>query len=133
MNLFYFTLRYVILEWGKKFMQFHSGCTFLELEAAFCKRYRTIQNDDKAFRVIKQGNDEKVKVYYEWIFKLANYLQHKADDILLTTFFQARLVPYLWIIITGMKQDTLFEHKEYVVAYEKIMANVEEYWKLWKP
>jgi len=26
-----------------------------------------------------------------------------------------------------MKQDTLFEHKEYVVAYEKIMANVEEY------
>jgi hypothetical protein len=52
---------------------------------------------------------------------------------LLTTFFQARLVPYLWIIITGMKQDTLFEHKEFVVAYEKIMANVEEYWKLWKP
>jgi hypothetical protein len=40
-----------------------------------------------ALRVIKQGSDEKVEVYYEWTLKLANYLQHKADDNLLTTFF----------------------------------------------
>lgn len=40
-----------------------------------------------AFKVIKQGNDEKVEVYYEQIFKLTNYLQHKVDDNLLTTFF----------------------------------------------
>jgi hypothetical protein len=40
-----------------------------------------------ALKVIKQGNNEKVKVYFEQILKLANCLQHKANDNLLTTFF----------------------------------------------
>ncbi len=56
-----------------------------------------------AFRIIKQGNDEKVEVCYKQIFKLANYLEHKVDDNLLTTFFLARLVPYLQIATVGMK------------------------------
>jgi hypothetical protein len=85
------------------------------------------------FRVIKQGNDEKVEVYYEWILKLANYLQHKQDDGLLTTFFQVKLIPYLWIAIARMKQDTLFKHKEFVVTYEEPMEDAEEYWKLLNP
>ncbi len=77
MNLFYFTLKDVILEWGKKFMQSHPGYIFLELEATFYKWYCIIQNDEHvymALRVIKQGNDERVEVYYEWILKLANCL-----------------------------------------------------------
>jgi hypothetical protein len=85
------------------------------------------------FRVIKQGNNEKVEVYYEWILKLANYLQHKRDNGLLTTFFQVRLIPYLQIAIIRMKQDTLFKHKEFVVTYEELMENAEEYWKLLNP
>jgi hypothetical protein len=44
-----------------------------------------------ALRVIKQGGNEKVGVYYERILKLTNYLQHQAYDSLLTTFFRTCL------------------------------------------
>ncbi len=61
-------------------MQSHSGCTFLKLEATFCKHYRIIQNDKQVYMdvgVIQQGSDEMVEVYYEQILKLTDYLQHK--------------------------------------------------------
>jgi hypothetical protein len=90
MNLFCFTLRDVILEWGENFMQFHPGCIFLKLEAAFYKHYCIVHNDEQvymALRIIKQGNNKKVEVYYERILKLANCLQHKVNDSSLTTFF----------------------------------------------
>ncbi len=45
-NLFHLTLRYANANWGKNFMQSHPGCTFLELETTFCKRYCTVQNDE---------------------------------------------------------------------------------------
>jgi len=51
MNLFCFTLRDVILEWGEKFMQSHLGCTFLKLEATFCKRC-IIQNDEQVYMCV---------------------------------------------------------------------------------
>ncbi len=38
-NLFCFTLRDVILEWGENFIQSHPGCTFVKLEATFYKCY----------------------------------------------------------------------------------------------
>jgi hypothetical protein len=37
-------------------------------------------------RVIKHAANEKGEVYYEFILKLANYLQQKAYDSLLTIF-----------------------------------------------
>jgi len=40
-----------------------------------------------ALKVIKQGNNEKVKLYSKQILKLANCLQHKANDNLLMIFF----------------------------------------------
>jgi hypothetical protein len=43
-----------------------------------------------------------------------NFLQHKAYDNLLTIFFHVGLVT-----ITGMKIDTLFDHKETIVIYKK--------------
>jgi sugar phosphate permease len=43
MNLFCFTLRYAILEWGENFMQSHLGCTFLESESTFCKCYYIVK------------------------------------------------------------------------------------------
>jgi sugar phosphate permease len=36
-NLFGFTLRDSIFEWGKKYIQNHPNFTFEELEQAFCK------------------------------------------------------------------------------------------------
>ncbi len=129
-NLFCFTLRDAILEWGENCMQFHLNCTFLELEVAFCKPYCIVQNDElvyMALRVIKQGNNKRVEVYYEWILKLANCLQHKANDNLLITFLQIGLVPYFRITTAGMKRDTLFEHNEFMVTYEETMENIEEY------
>jgi hypothetical protein len=42
MNLFCFTLRDAISEWGEDFMQSHPSYIFLELEATFCKQYHTI-------------------------------------------------------------------------------------------
>ncbi len=39
------------------------------------------------FQVIKQV-DKKVEIYYKQILKLANSLQHKANDTILTTFFK---------------------------------------------
>jgi hypothetical protein len=35
----------------------------------------------------------------------------------------------LQIATVGMKQNTLFEHKEFAITFEKTMANVEEYQK----
>jgi hypothetical protein len=115
---------------GWKLYAVSSELHFLELEVAFCKPYYIVQNDElvyMALRIIKQGNNKRVEVYYEWIFKLTNCLQHKANDNLLITFFQIGLVPYLRITTVGMKWDTLFEHNEFVVTYEETMANVEKY------
>jgi hypothetical protein len=44
-------------------------------------------------RVIKHATNEKVEVYYEFILKLANYLQHKAHDSLLTIFSKLGCCP----------------------------------------
>jgi hypothetical protein len=42
----------------------------------------------------------------------------------MTTFFSARLVPYLQIATLEMKQNTLFEHKESTIICEETMADV---------
>jgi hypothetical protein len=44
-NLFCFTLRNAICEWGEKFMKTHHVCRFEKLEATFCKRYQKVQTD----------------------------------------------------------------------------------------
>jgi hypothetical protein len=53
MNLFFFTLRDSILEWGKKIMQSHLGCIFLKLKTTFYKCYYTIQNDEHVYMALK--------------------------------------------------------------------------------
>ncbi len=86
-----------------------------------------------AFQIIKQGATKKVEVYYEWILKLVDCLQHKADDNLLTIFFKAGLVPYLRVATLGMKPNSLFEHKEAIVTCEENIGNPMEYQKLLEP
>jgi hypothetical protein len=89
-NLFYFTLCDSIFEWGENFMRPHLVCKFEKLEVAFYNHYRKVQKDEQvcmALRVIKQGGNKKVEVYYECILKLVNCLLHHVDTNLLTTFF----------------------------------------------
>jgi len=89
-NLFCFTLKDVIPKWEENFMQSHPGCTFTKLEVVFYKCYQKVQKIEQvymALKVIKQTLNEKVEVYYECILKLANCLNHKANNSLFTTFF----------------------------------------------
>ncbi len=74
-----------------------------------------------------------MEVYYEHILKLANRLQHQANDNLLTIFFRKGLQPYLWIAIGGMTRDTLFEHNETIVTCEESIGNTNEYQNLLEP
>ncbi len=46
-NLFSFTSRNNILEWGEKFVQDHPNCTFEELEQTFYKHFQTMKNDEE--------------------------------------------------------------------------------------
>ncbi len=48
-NLFGFTLRDNILEWGENFVQDHPNYTFDELEQAFYKCFRTMKNDEEVY------------------------------------------------------------------------------------
>jgi hypothetical protein len=86
-----------------------------------------------AFQIIKQGATKKVEVYYEWILKLVDCLQHKADDNLLIIFFKDSLVPYLRVTTLSMKPNSLFEHKKAIVTCEENMGNPTEYQKLLEP
>ncbi len=108
----------------------HPKCTFAKLEAIICKRYHKVQTDEQinmALKVIKQTSDEKGEVYNEHILKLANYLHHKANNNLFTTFFQVGLVPYLWVTTIGMKRNNLFFHKKVAMTCEKGIGDANEY------
>jgi len=66
-----------------------------------------------------------VKVCYEHLLKLDNYLQMKAIDVFLTTIFKSSLHSY-FRLATSMTRDTLIKHKEVVMIYEEsglIIAN----------
>jgi hypothetical protein len=50
---------------------------FTKLQLAFSKRYRKVQNDEQVhlqLKNMKHEKDERVKVYYERLLKLANSL-----------------------------------------------------------
>jgi hypothetical protein len=48
-NLFGFTLRDNISGWGENYVQDHQNCIFEELEQAFCKRFKIVKNNEKAY------------------------------------------------------------------------------------
>jgi hypothetical protein len=85
-NLFGFTLCDNISEWGENFVQDHLNYTFDELEQTFCKCFRTMKHDEKIYMQLKnlqQQVGERVKVYYEHLLKLANYLQVGVTNVFL--------------------------------------------------
>jgi hypothetical protein len=48
-NLFGFTLRDSISEWGENYVQDHPNYTFEELEQTFCMRFKTRKNDEEVY------------------------------------------------------------------------------------
>jgi hypothetical protein len=46
-NLFGFTLKDCIFEWGENYIQDHQNYNFEELEQAFYKRFKTMKNDEE--------------------------------------------------------------------------------------
>jgi hypothetical protein len=48
-NLFGFTLKDNIFEWGENYVQNHPNYTFEELEQTFCKQFRTVKNDEEVY------------------------------------------------------------------------------------
>ncbi len=48
-NLFGFTLRDNILEWGENFFQNHSNCIVNELEQTFYKHFQIVNNDEEIY------------------------------------------------------------------------------------
>jgi hypothetical protein len=72
-NLFGFTLKDNIFEWGEN----HPNCIFEELEQTFCKQFITIKNDEEVYmqlQNIQQQTIERIEVYYEHLLKLINSL-----------------------------------------------------------
>jgi hypothetical protein len=121
-NLFSFTFRDNIFEWGENYIQDHPKCTFEELEHAFCKQFKIVKNNEEVYmqlQNIQQQTIESVKVYYEHLLKLANYLQVKVTNVFFTIVFKACLLPYVKLTTTGMKRNILIEHKEVVVVCEE--------------
>ncbi len=48
-NLFSFTYKDNIFEWGESFVQNHPNCTFEELEQIFCKQFIIVKNHEKVY------------------------------------------------------------------------------------
>jgi len=68
---------------------------------------------------IQQQIVECVKVYYEHLLKLINYLHVKPTDVFFTIVFRAGLLPYLRLATASMKRNILIEHKEVVIVCEE--------------
>ncbi len=109
-NLFNFTLEDIVSNQCNNYLGDYLYYTFVELQLAFCKRYRKVQNDEQVYlqlKNMKQEKNERVEVYYEILLKLANSLQHKTKNSFLTIIFRSGLQPYLHVATIGMKRKTL--------------------------
>jgi len=76
-NMFSFTFKDNICEWGENFIISYPNYTFEKLEQTFCKQLRIVKNDVKVYmqlQNIQQQTIECVEVYYECLLKLTNYL-----------------------------------------------------------
>ncbi len=74
---------------------------------------------------MKQKKNERVEVYYERLLKLTNSLQHRTTICFLTIIFKFGLQPYLHVTTTGMKRETLQQHKEATLVCEEGIFEVE--------
>jgi len=70
-----------------------------------------VKNDEEVY--MQQRNlqqvDERIKVCYQRLLKLVNYLQVKAIVVFLTTIFIEELQSYFRLATIGMVRDTLYQ------------------------
>jgi hypothetical protein len=94
-NLFGFILIDSIFEWGEIYVQNHPNCTFEELEQAFCKQFKTMNNEEVYMQLwnIQRQIAKCVEFYYERLLKLTNCLHVKQHTFFLPLF--SRHVYYL--------------------------------------
>jgi hypothetical protein len=85
---------------------------------------QTYEHVYMVYKVIKQAIDEKVKVYYGCIFKLANCFQHKANDNLFTISFKLNLLPCMIIAKIGMKRSIP------CFSTKKLLLHVRKTWMM---
>jgi len=83
-----------------------------------------MKNNEKVYmqmQNIQQQIVECLKVYYEHLLKLTNYLHVKPIDVFFTIVFRASLlhIPYLGLTTPSMKTNILIEHKEVVIVCEE--------------
>jgi hypothetical protein len=48
-NMFNFTLEDIMSNWCNNYPRDYLDCTFVELQLAFCKRYKKVQNDELVY------------------------------------------------------------------------------------
>jgi hypothetical protein len=48
-NLFGFTLKDNIFEWGENHVQDQANCIFVKLEQTICKQFKTMKNDEEVY------------------------------------------------------------------------------------
>jgi integrase len=85
-NLFEFTLHYIILKWCNNYLNNYLGVKFEKLAKTLCKWFKKVQNDEHVYMWLKnlqQVINEQIEKYYEQLLKLANSFQTKISN----TFF----------------------------------------------
>ena len=125
-NLFGYTLRDNVQDWYSNFRKLHPKVDYQGLLAAFCKRFRKVQNDAQAYNMLKnieQKRDEKVQQYYERFAKLVNSLQKSPDDGFLVTLFRGGLLPELIVATASMKRETLADQLDAAILCEEGMSD----------
>jgi hypothetical protein len=102
-------------------LDYHQYCTWDEAKEAFRLRYREQDSNAQvyiALRTFKQGESEKVQVYYERFKKLMKCFQSDVGEGFKLTYFRACLSDYLQITTSGSIVETLNELKEVAWHYE---------------
>jgi hypothetical protein len=123
-NLFSFTLKDIVFDWCNNYMGDYLDCIFAKLQLVFCKKFKTLQNDEQVYLKLKNMQHEKnerVEVYYERLLKLANSLQHTTTNNFLTIVFRSRLQPYLHVTIASMKRE-FFKLKQLTIYQYHIIV-----------
>jgi hypothetical protein len=57
-NMFGFTFKDNIFEWGENYVQDHPNCTFKELEQTFCKQFKIVKNDEEVYMQLQNNNNK---------------------------------------------------------------------------
>jgi len=84
--------------------------------ALFC--LDPVKSDEEVYLQLQTFNNKLLNVLrLLWKpIEITNCLQVRTTNVFFIIVFRIRLLPYLGLTTTGMKQDTLIEHKEVVVV-----------------